>query len=157
TITVAPAAQSYSATISPASSPTLRKEGLTEKIGDLVAVISGQTAAGGLTGDVIVTLNASVTNHLLSTDTTHQTTDALLLLNDPAAQNLALNVNAFYGIIAGPNAIRFKNIPLSPITAGTFSNYKLRFTGIRVNGGSTGPVTATISFVTPVPIAVANP
>src|SRR5262249_36173862 len=133
-------AQSYNASVA-ISGPAqiVRAEGFAELLADELIALSGQAAVGGVKGDLLVTYNTNISNHLPSSDSTSQTTDALLLLTDPAPQNLAVGTNAFRGVLAGANAIRFPNVPLAPAAGGSFTNM-LRITGVRVNANATpGP------------------
>ena len=123
---------------------TLRQEGLTELLADLVMTCSGSSSAG-ITGDVTVNLNANLTNRLLSSDPSGITTDALLLIDDPAGNALVLNTNVFRGIIVGPKAIRFPSVPLAA-AAGTFS-HTVRITNLRVDANHLSTLSPPVSSV----------
>jgi hypothetical protein len=137
--------QSYSCTIAQPIARTLRQEGLAELLGDLVLNCSG-TSSGGVTGDVIVTLNANITNHTLTADPSGLTTDALLLKDEPASQALVLASNVFRGVVAGPYSIRFPAVLLAPET-GSFS-HTLRITNLRVNANQSTTLSPQVFTVT---------
>ena len=149
---------SYNCTVTADPARSLRKEGQAELVADVVLACGG-VSVGGVTGDVVVTLSANtdVTNHALTTDTSHATTDALLLNVDVANPTWTLGSNAWRGMTAGPRSIRFPSVALAP-QAGSFS-HTFRITNIRVdasrvanasNGTSSAPtVTATVSIVPP--------
>ena len=150
--------QSYSCTTSVSATPTMRAEGIAEQPGDVVVTCSG-VSSGSVTGDVLVTLNTSLTNHTLNADPSGQTTDALLLVDEPSGANLSLTgsrQNVYRGTIAGPLAVRFKNVSLAPET-GSFS-HTFRITNVRVDashlGTGTGLVTAAVSILSAAPFSV---
>jgi hypothetical protein len=150
--------ESYSCSVS-ATAPTVRKEGGAELIGDLVLTCNG-FSAGNITGDVVVslnTLNTTLTNHLLGTDPSGQTTDALLLKDEPAAQALALNTNAFRGQSFGANAIRFPNVPLA-VETGSFL-HTFRITNVRAFANNVivpGTIQASVTVTAAVPFTLSN-
>ena len=109
-------APSYQCSVNPDPVRMLRAEGVAELTSDLVLICTG-TSVGAVMGDVIVTFNASVTNHTLSSDTTNSITDALLLNVDVSNPTWALGSNAYSGLVAGPNAIRFPSVSLAPEVA----------------------------------------
>ena len=156
-----PLQPTYACTVTADPSRTLRAESETELVADLVLACSG-TSVGGVMGDVIVNLssNTTITNHALTTDPSHATTDALLLNVDAANPTWTLgptNPNAWRGLIAGPRSLRFPSVNLAPDT-GPFS-HSFRITNVRVdasravslaNGTSSPPVvTATIAIQPP--------
>ena len=151
--------QTYSCTASAGAPPSMRGEGIAELAGDLVVTCSG-VSAGGVTGDVLVTLNTSLTNHTLNADPSGQTTDALLLVDEPSAANLTTgggSQNVYSGSIAGPLAVRFPNVSLAPET-GSF-HHVFRITNVRVDASHVavpGPVTATVSIVSAAPFSLGS-
>ena len=159
----ATAGTSYGCTVTADPARTLRAEGASELTADVVLVCTGVTA-GGVLSDVTVTLsgNTTVTNHLLSSDPSHSTTDALLLNVNAGNSSWTLGQNAWSGVVAGPRSIRFPSVPLTPATAGSFTQ-TFRITNVRVdasaaaassNGASSvPPVTAMVTIQPP----LANP
>ena len=142
-----------------AASPTLRAEGLTELIGDIVLSCTGGTPTPASQpiprGDISITLNTSVTSRILS----NGGSDALLLIDEPqspttpqslfkacpmlqgcdvfasggpASPYLAPNgYNLFQGVQKNANEVTFQGIPiLAPGTAGV---RVFRITNIRGN------------------------
>ena len=144
------------------ATPTMiRVEGQTELTGDMVFRTCDNAAPGGVTGDIVVTYNTTITNRRLSTDASGQTIDAVLRLNDNQAP--VLNTNIFLGVVAGPNSIRFPKVPLAG-SGGGFNN-DWRITNVRVDAtqlatlSKSNPtqVIGSIAFAAPVEISVVNP
>jgi len=132
-ISQAPAGATYNCTVGAPAVRTLRPEGISELLADLLLTCSG-TSTGGVTGDIIVTLNTSVTNHALTSDATGDTTDALVLMDEPASQSLLLSgsgQNVFRGVVAGPQSIRFPGVRLAPDN-GSF-HHTFRVTNLRAD------------------------
>ena len=114
--------------------PTLRAEGLTELVGDVLLQCSGGGAplpAGSPVPqiNVQVFLNTNVTSRLLG----DSLTEALLLIDDPLPENQYIAAggeppntvgcepsptcpNVFYGRRAGPNSLIWYGIPFQPAT-----------------------------------------
>ncbi len=162
---------------------TVRVEGITELVGDVVLNCTGGTPTPPgqprPTANVTIFLNTAVTSRLLSDGVFNE---ALLTIDEPAqvkvaptSPGLALSApidvdatyNAFFGISVGPNGVSFNGVP---IEGG--AKTLLRFTNIRVNASqlaaSTGdpkaPVTATVSMTSvinstspPTPVQITNP
>ncbi len=129
----------------------IRPEGFAEKVADIVFMCGGQAPSGGLTGDITVNFNASVTNLLLSAGPT----DALLLEDEPTAASLKLGTNAFRGLLSS-GAILFPGVQLAGSSGGTFQ-HTWRIANARVNAqalavGST--VQATVSIAAEAPFTV---
>src|SRR5262249_17224846 len=76
---VAASLPSFAAAVTVPAAPVTRAEGMTELAGNIQITTSGPAITGGVTGDVVVVYNTTVTNRLL----TGTQTDALLLVNDP--------------------------------------------------------------------------
>ena len=146
---------SYNCTVAADPARTLRAEGQSELVADIVLACSG-SSVGGVMGDVLVTLssNTTVTNHALSTDASQATTDALLLNVDNANASWSLSGaarNAWRGVIAGPRAIRFLSVLLAPET-GAFA-HTFRITNVRVDASHVG---ATSNGTTAAPVVSAS-
>lgn len=104
--------------------PTVRAEGITELVGDLVLNCSGTVGivpAGGIVANVQIFLNTNVTSRI--TDTTSSTLEALLMLNeDPNT--------AIQGQLAGANSVVWLGVPV--LGAGSTSSI-IRITNVRAN------------------------
>ncbi|MBC8168103.1 MAG: DUF4214 domain-containing protein [Bryobacteraceae bacterium] len=103
---------------------TLRSEGITELIGDLILSCSG-TAPPSIRGDVFVTFNLNVTSRL---EGVQDFTDAVLLVNDPAT--VSVGTNAFKGKLTAPNVLRFSGVPIAAVSSGATT---LRIKNVRLN------------------------
>ncbi|HTT64479.1 MAG TPA: hypothetical protein VMG35_21655 [Bryobacteraceae bacterium] len=142
--------------------PTLRHEGLTELVGDIVLVCTGSPNSTGPTpvGEIIPQANISVSlGGTLSTSTIGDGLDALLLVDDPnstqqdvcTSPTNGLNCqvdgdggmtfknpekyNVFQGISGGPgtNSITFLGVPVDPPATGVRT---YRITNVRIQGPS---------------------
>ncbi len=149
------ASQPYSCSASSVTS-LIRPEGFPERVADVVLTCSGQAPSGGLTGDILISFSAGITNLLLSTTQT----DTLLLEDEPTAANLALGTNAFRGFLSSTNgawAILFPGVPLA-VSGGTL-NHTWRITNARVNAqglAAGSDVQATVSIASSVPFNVTS-
>ncbi|MBX5495678.1 MAG: hypothetical protein IRZ15_10120, partial [Bryobacteraceae bacterium] len=103
--------------------PLARAEGITELVGDIVLNCSGGSGAA-ITANVQIFLNTNVTSRI----TSGNTTEALLLLGEPATASL--NTNAFQGQLAGANSLVWLNVPILP--PGT-TVQTIRITNVRAN------------------------
>jgi len=148
--------------INTAVQPTLRHEGLTELVGDIVLVCQGSPTSTGPTpvGQEIPQANISVSlGGTLSTSTIGAGLDALLLVDDPGpgqqdvcpspTNGLACQVagdggmtfknpgkfNVFHGISGGPgtNSITFLGVPVDPPATGSRT---YRITNVRIQANS---------------------
>ncbi len=149
-------APSYTCSASSLAASLIRPEGFSEKVSDVVFTCSGQAAPpGGITGDIQLSLDATITNRLLNTGQT----DVLLLEDEPTAASLALGTNAFRGVLSsanGASTILFPGVQLATVNGGTFL-HTWRITNARVNAqdlesGST--VHATVSITATAPFTV---
>src|SRR5579885_1173910 len=147
------------ATVEP---PSLRAEGLTELVGDIVLSCTGGTppATGQLpTADISVYLNTPVTSRLSSAVVTNGA-ETLLLIDDPAAeQHPCLGTpggsncpqsgdgngtefkngtaaNIYQGAVSG-STVTFSGIPID--SPGTASVRTFRITNVRVNATAQAP------------------
>lgn len=157
--------------------PLVRSEGLTELVGDLILNCTGGTPTP--TGQQIppvniqIFLNTSVTSRILS----GSLTEALLLLDDPGANNAANpsqapcpavtctnigngagsgyysggggnNVNVFQGQLVGTNSLLWLGVPIDP--PGSTSTRIIRITNVRANAnalGVSGPNASPIPII----------
>ena len=110
----------------------VRTEALTESLEDLQILCSGTPPAGGATGDILVTYNATITSRL--TGPAADDIDVWLILND--ATNPTPGVTAFRGKLAGPTAVKFQNVPLTNVVNG---HATFRIVNVRVNANSLPP------------------
>ena len=123
---------SFQCQASVAVPPTLRAEGLTELVGDIVINCTGgvPTATGTVipTANVTVSLGANVTSRILSYPfvtpsalTAANTSEALLLIDEPGS-GLTMGVYGVPGSVAGsygPNATQFLCGAATPGASGT--------------------------------------
>jgi len=103
--------------------PLARAEGITELVGDIVLNCSGGSGAA-ITANVQIFLNTNVTSRII----TGNTTEALLLLGEPAAATLG--TNAFQGQLAGANSLVWLGVPILP---GGTTEQTIRITNVRAN------------------------
>jgi hypothetical protein len=137
----APAAvwgQTFQCTANAAVPPTVGSEGLAELVGDLILICTGGGASG--TGNFQVFLNTSVTSNILGGDTT----EALLLIDEPSPGSQSLGINVFQGIRISGNSIAWTNVPIVP-PGGGFRTY--RFSNIRVDATLPTPTPGTPATV----------
>lgn len=103
--------------------PTVRAEGITELVGDLVLNCSGTAGvvpAAGITANVQIFLNTNVTSRLVGAGT-----EALLILNETTA-----GAATYQGTLAGSNSIVWLGVPI--LGAGSTSSI-VRITNVRAN------------------------
>ena len=145
--------QAFQCAANAAVPPTIRSEGLAELVGDVVLDCTGGTGASGFVNFTMF-LNTSVTSNILGGDTT----EAVLLIDEPSAGSQSLGVNAFQGIRAASNSIIWTGIPIVP--PGTGNHRIFRFTNIRVNATaltSTPGIPATVQSLLSVAGATSVP
>jgi hypothetical protein len=174
--------QSFACVANAAVPPTLRQEGMTEMVGDIVLNCTGGTAT--MTGNipqanVTVFLN-NITSRVLSGG---NLTESLLLIDDPTTMvpcptpNTGCVVaadggasfktngapNVYQGVLTGPNAITFLGVPIDPpATAGAPARV-FRITNVRINanaypaGSPAYPVTAYVSISGSTSVPITNP
>lgn len=106
--------------------PTVRAEGITELVGDLVLNCSGSAGvvpASGITANVQIFLNTNVTSRI--TDTTNNKLEALMILNEGTT-----GVQYIQGQLAGANSVVWLGVPV--LGAGSTSSI-IRITNVRAN------------------------
>ncbi len=132
----------------------IRPEGYSEKVADTVFTCSGQAPPGGVTGDILISFNAGITNLLLSSGST----DALLLQNEPTGATLALGANAFRGVLStlnGAGAILFPSVQLASVSGGAFSHtWRIANARVSAQGLEGSTVLATISIAATAPFTI---
>jgi len=115
--------------------PLLRFEGEAELLGDLLLNCSN-TQGVQVPTDVTVFGNVPITSRILNSST--NASEALLLINDPPANQQVLNTNVFQGVVDGPDVV-FKGVPI-PSGGGTQS---LRIVNLRADAHAFGLGTAS--------------
>jgi len=124
--------------------PTIRSEGLAERVGDYVMDCSGGIAGAPVTVNFTLFLNTAVTSRILALPST---TEALLLIDEPAPGAQVLNVNVFPGLLSGGNSISWQNISFAEPGAGAHRIFRLTNVRANANGiaGSPSMVQALLS------------
>jgi uncharacterized protein (TIGR03437 family) len=162
--------------------PTLRTEGLTELIGDLVLQCTGgtPTPAGQIVPPVKISLmlNTNVTSRLLPTGLS----DALLLIDEPGANNLRVCTdppcsqtatgngstpttapNVYLSPLVSANLVEWNGVPID--APGTVGIRVVRLTNVRANANQLGlngqlgttPITGFVQITGNPAITVTNP
>jgi len=149
-------AQAFQCTANAGVSASVRGEELTAQVGDLLLNCSGQkpmvAADTIIYANVQIFLNTNITSRIL--ETTYNSTEALLALNDPlpGAQFMsvvpatmppstvqsggtAAQVNVFKGVKAGDNSLLWTAIPIIPaaVAPGSVTSQIIRITNVRAN------------------------
>lgn len=117
----------FSCVANAAVPPTIRVEGLAERVGDLVLACFGGIAGSPITVNLTVFLNTAVTSRII---TPPATSEALLLIDEPAPAAQVLNANVFQGLVSG-NQITWPNISFT--APGDFAHRIFRFTNLRAH------------------------
>ena len=145
-------------TASAAVTPTLRHEGFTELTGDILLTCTGApgatpTPAGTIIpqADISVSLSAPVTSRLMGGDTT----DALLLVDDPAPgqQDVCLSPDnpTVACQVTGDGGMTFKNPAkynvFQGINTGGPGSYSVTFLGVPVDPPASGSLTYRITNI----------
>ncbi|MEN6532066.1 MAG: hypothetical protein ABFD89_00280, partial [Bryobacteraceae bacterium] len=170
-------AQTFQCTANAGVTPLVRAEGIAELVGDLLLNCSGVVPAGGITSNIRIFANTTVTSKLFgSIDTLPQPSEALLLINDPlpasqifrganSIDNTA-NPNAFQGTAYATNVVDWYSIPIAAAgEAGTTVTKTIRITNIRANAAQLGvsttlipqPIQLSISISGSTSVGVNNP
>lgn len=123
--------------------PTLRAEGLTELVGDVVLNCTGGDPTKPFQANFQIYLNTNITSRLIGGSSSN--TEALLLIDDPATP--VKNTNAFLGVKgAGENSIVWLGVPFTP--PGTNTRV-IRITNVRANASGLLPPGSTTSLIPP--------
>jgi hypothetical protein len=140
--TASTSAQSFSCTATAGATPTVRYEGLTELVGDvLMFCMGGPAVPTTILANFQISLNTNITSKIL--ETTNNTMDALLLLDDPGSPGgpsvvlTGPNQNVFKAQKVSDDAVAWYNVPINvPIPAG--STRVIRITNVRANANQIG-------------------
>jgi uncharacterized protein (TIGR03437 family) len=139
-----------SLTCAPTAVPTLvHREGITERVGDIVLSCTGGSATGNVSGNLTIFLSTNITNRLNGANVSGVSVSI-------DGQSAPLTTTA---TLPSPTSIAFNAVAI-PVTA--FQGMNLRISGIRVNASQTGdgllprPITATLSF-NGISLLVGNP
>lgn len=132
----------FACSLRPPSPTQVRAEGRTELASDLVLDCSGASRSA-MTGDVLVKFNTNFTSKPAGS-----ATEALLLVGNPAAPQPS--VNAFQGIVASNDAVRFLSVPLA--ASGANATRTFRMTNLRLDASLPNlpeMLTATVMVIAP--------
>jgi len=143
-------AQSFTCVANAAVPPSVRPEGRSELVADVVLQCSGNAPATGINATITLFFNTDVTSRLLG-----GVSEAVLLIGEPAPATQALGVNLFQATISGPNSITFSNVPVVSAPGGNVASV-LRITNVRLNATPFGgvlptPLIGSISTTLPLP------
>ena len=119
--------------------PLIRGEGLTEALGDLILNCTGGIPGSILNVAPVLSLNTNFTSRIVNAST--NTTEALLLIDEPTPATQKLGTNLFQGVVASSNSVSFGSIPITVPASGTRI---LRFTNIRADAKALGVSTTNI-------------
>jgi hypothetical protein len=148
-----PAASSFQC-MGTSVSPLVRSESIADLAGDIGLICLGSPPSSGITGNLRVTLNTNITSRLVSLPST---TEALLLIDDPAPGSLVVGTNAFRGIRVSDTEIEFQGVPFAP--PGQNPLQFARITNVRANAvavGNGGSVYAVVSVLASTSVPVTN-
>lgn len=155
-------------TASAGATPTTRYEGLTELAGDVVMYCQNGPDNTTIIANIQIFMNANITSKIL--ETTNNTMDALLLLDDPGSPGGPAVVlsgssqNVFKAQKVSDNVIAWYNVPINtPMPAGTTRT--IRLTNVRFNANMIGlssvllpnPAIMFISTSGSMPVPIVNP
>jgi hypothetical protein len=117
--------------------PTVRAEGITELVGDIVLNCSGSAGvvpAGGIIANVQIFLNTNVTSRI----TSGTTLESLLILNEGAPLGTATPPYPYYpGTLAGANSVVWLGVPI--LAPGSTSSI-IRITNVRANASAVSSI-----------------
>lgn len=114
--------------------PTIaRAEGIADLVGDVILNCTGGTAGTTFTANFQVFLNTNITSRIVS----GSTTEALLLVGEPAAAAAVSGTNVFAGTLVTANSVAWLGVPITqPGPTGT--TLVIRFTNVRANANQAG-------------------
>ena len=118
--------------------PTVRAEGITELVGDIVLNCSGSTGvvpASGIIANVQIFLNTNVTSRLIPALGTN-ILESLLILNEGVPTVSAANP-FFPGTLAGANSVVWLGVPI--LAPGSTSSI-IRITNVRANASAVSSI-----------------
>jgi hypothetical protein len=140
--------------------PVVRWEGLTEPVNDLYLICTGGIAGASAPANFQVFFNLNVTSNPLDNNTP-STTEALLLINEPAPTAQILGTNVFRGKKASANSLIWVGVNF-PIP-GDLLPLVMHFTNLRVQANALSntpplpsPVTALISVSGAISLPINN-
>jgi uncharacterized protein (TIGR03437 family) len=140
-LALAPAVFAQTAVLTCATSavpPTVRAEGIAERTGDILLSCSGGQPGAQVAGNIIVSLNVNVTNHILADGTL----DVLLRIND-GSSTTTMNARQYTNNAVAFNGVVFN---ISPQGTADFRIVNLRGNASQVVSVSNASISATISF-----------
>ncbi len=168
-------AQTFQCTANAGVTPLVRAEGIAELVGDLLLNCSGTVPAGGITSNIRIFANTTITSKIAG-GPLPSGSEALLLINDPApaAQIVRVypsidnstNPNVFQGANYAANVVDWYSIPIATAAeAGMTVTKTLRITDIRANAAQLGvsstlipqPIQLSISISGATSVGVNNP
>ncbi len=119
--------------------PTVRSEGLAERMGDVIIQCSGSIPGAVITGNYAISLPVNITNQI---DTSNLTTEAQVLIN----YGLGNTPSPVAGLVSG-NTISFNGLSITVPASGSFS---LTFTNLRadvnqLSASGSAPIVASLS------------
>jgi len=174
--TVSANAQTFQCTANAGVTPLVRAEGIAELIGDLLLNCSGVVPTGGITSNIRIFANTTVTSKLQAGGSLPRPSEALLLLNDPlpasqvyrAASSIdnSANPNVFQGTTYSTNVVDWYSIPIAASgSAGMTVTKTIRITNIRANAAQLGvsttlipqPIQLSISISGATSVGINNP
>lgn len=148
----------YTCTANVAVPPTVRAEGLTELMGDLVLTCTGDVPENGISVNLTVSLGTNITSKVIGA-----ASEALVLIDDPAPGSQTLGTNVFEGVVTG-NQVRFSNVPVGPAPGGDDVQHVIRFVNIRADVNALAasavlvvPMLAAISVSGASSLPISNP
>ncbi len=126
--------------------PTLRAEGMTELVGDVVLNCTGGNPAQPFLANFQIYLNTNITSRLLSSG--GGASEALILIDEPTTPTLTGTApNAFRGVKAsGENSIVWLGVPFTP--PGTATRI-VRITNVRANASQLLPPGSASQLIPP--------
>jgi len=167
-------AQTFQCTANAGVTPLVRAEGIAELVGDLLLNCSGTVPAGGITSNIRIFANTTVTSKIAGSSLP-SASEALLLINDgqpvqvlrayPSIDNSA-NPNVFQGANYATNVVDWYSIPIAAAgSAGMDVTKTIRITNIRANAAQLGvsstlipqPIQLSISISGATSVGVNNP
>ena len=122
-------------TFNASTPPTVRSEGITELVGDLLLQCTGQRQTPGLV-NVQLFLNTPIANLTSRPLGSSPLTDALLLIDDPSPAQQKLGQNVIQGRKTGEFALQWDGIPID--APGTTGVRVIRMTNVRANAAQLG-------------------
>jgi len=150
--------------------PLIRAEGLAEPVGDLTLNCTGGNPETLYYVNVQIFLSTNVTSNILS----GSTTEALLMIDDPAPGNQCLGsplsqagtpcspANIWRGetVSSSPNSVLWRGVPIVPPGTGTrvirIANIRANATGVPSGSYVPGTITEYISITGATSVPVAN-